>query len=272
MCSKGKGAMYPVKLLVGLTLLLQTFVLLTGCTRSTEAQSSQGTDIIIFVDFSQSVQGNAMKLFEQDVVNQIVPTLSAGDQILIAPISDKTLTDFHPLVEVTFPPKPAFNGWMDNVLKHNRLVKSTDTEVGKLREQARKQIAELFAKRYSSPETDIFSSLIIAKKLFHNDRRQKVLVLMSDMIEDYPPYRFDRMTWTAETSTGLLSELDARGLIPDLSGVCIYVTGASARSAEMAQNIAGFWNQYFKRSRADMDPSRYAHVLLHWPPSKSCSI
>jgi len=34
------------------------------------------------------------------------------------------------------------------------------------------------------------------------------------------------------------------------------------------------WEQaldHFQQAKADMDPSRYAHVLLNWPPSKSCA-
>ena len=34
--------------------------------------------------------------------------------------------------------------------------------------------------------------------------------------------------------------------------------------------VARFWEAYFALARADFAPSRYSHVLLHWPPSKSC--
>ena len=61
-----------------------------------------------------------------------------------------------------------------------------------------------------------------------------------------------------------------RSLIPKLSGVCVYVSGVSGGSAALVENVGRFWQAYFKRAEADMDPSRYAHVLLHWPPAKSC--
>lgn len=211
-------------------------------------------------------------MLKQDIVTKIIPSLSAGDRIVIAPITDKTLTDFHPLVEVTFPPKPDFNGWLDNMMKYNRQVKENETQVDRLKETIRVQVTDVFARRSFSQYTDIFSSLVIAKKLFHNESRRKVLILMSDMVEDHPPYRFDKIPWNPATNQQILSELDAKGLIPDLSGVCVYVSGASAGSAELARNIGQFWQVYFQRARADMDPSRYAHVLLHWPPSKACSV
>jgi hypothetical protein len=140
----------------------------------------------------------------------------------------------------------------------------------RLRESVGEEVRAIFKKGFSSQQTDIFSSLLIAQKLFRNESRHKVLVLMSDMIEDYPPYNFEKIDWSPATTKNLLAELDAKGLIPNLSGVCIYVSGISAASADLAGKIEHFWKGYFQRTKADMDPSRYAHVLLHWPPSESC--
>lgn len=266
-----KGTFLAVQVTAWIPSLALAGLLLTaGCTSPT-SPSIDGKDIIIFIDFSESVGKSSKSLFERDITERIIPSLSAGDRILIAPINDKTLTDYHPLVEATFPPKPKFNGWMDNSIKHQHRVKVVEKEVNELKEDLHAQVAEVFSQRNRSYRTDIFSSLVIAQKLFHNDPRRKVLILMSDMIVDYPPYRFDRMKWGSDTEQHILSELEEKGLVPKLSGVCIYVTGASARSAELAKSIGNFWQAYFQHSEADMDPSRYAHVLLHWPPSKSCS-
>ncbi|MGH7379719.1 MAG: hypothetical protein ACREJ7_05690 [Candidatus Methylomirabilales bacterium] len=253
-----------------LILVMQGVFLTTGCSPSSQAAARRGTAVVIFVDFSQSIRSEARALFRQDIEHRIIPSLSAGDRVLIAPINDKTLTEFSPLVEATFPPRPTFNGWFDNVLNYNRQVKEIEAQIVGLQENIRTQVADVFGRRYASPWTDIFSSLVIAQKVFHNEPRRKVLVLMSDMIEDYPPYRFEEVPWGPATTEKMLGELDARGLIPDLSGVCVYVSGASAKSADTAARIGDFWRTYFQHTKADMDPSRYAHVLLHWPPSKSC--
>jgi len=254
-----------------LVLLNGLVPLSSGCSRSSQASTPRGTDIVVFVDFSASTTKEDRKLYEQAVTDQILLSLSAGDRLLIAPINDKTLTAFHPLVEATFPPKPEFNGWMDNVLKYNKQAKEVDDQVAHLKTTVRMQVDALFAKRYTSQYTDVFSSLLIAKQLFHNEQRNKVLILLSDMIEDYPPYHFDRIAWSPDTNQKLLSELEKKGMIPNLSGVCIYVSGIAGESADLAQNIGSFWQAYFQRTKADMDPSRYAHVLLHWPPSTSCT-
>jgi hypothetical protein len=254
-----------------LAAVMSAIPLTTGCSSSSHAMAS-ATEIIIFVDFSASIHRQDRTLFKQAIENQIVPSLSAGDRLLIAPITDKTLTEFHPLIDATLPPNPEFNGWLNNVLKYKQQERETRAQVTQLKETIRTQVANVFASHYSSPYTDIFSSLLIAQKLFHNAARRKVLVLMSDMIEDYPPYNFEKIAWNTTTVQRILSELDVRGQVPNLSGVCIYVSGASAQTAEMAENMGRFWQAYFQRTQADMDPSRYAHVLLHWPPSTSCSL
>ena len=243
-------------------------LLATACKISAEPT---GTDILVFIDFSGSVGRESKSSFEKDIHSLIIPSLSAGDRILIAPIHGRTLTDFRPLVDTTFPPEPEFDGWSDNVMKHKLQMTKITARVDELKKEVGEQVSDLFKKGMSSKQTDIFSSLILAQKVFHKRPTRKVLILMSDMIVDYPPYRFDRIEWDAEKTEEILSELDANGLIPSLSGVCVYVTGATGSSAEQAARIDRFWQGYFDRAHADMDSSRYAHVLLHWPPSEACN-
>jgi len=258
----------------GLALLaLPALLLGTGCTRSSQAaQQQRGTAVVIFVDFSDSVGGNDRVAFKREIDKLVLPWLQPGDSLLIAAIHDKTLTEFRPLVEAELPPRPHFNGWLNNVIKYNRATKETDARIVQVKETLRTQTAEALTRRYQARYTDIFSSLLLAEKLFSAESRNKVLILMSDMIEDYPPYIFDRMTWAPTTTQTLLAELQAKRMIADLSHVCVYVSGVSAPSAELAQNIGRFWEAYFRRAGADVNPSRYAHVLLHWPPPTSCNL
>ncbi len=260
---------------LGLGLLVVGVLLVAGCTggaSSTEDEVPLGKEVVVFVDFSESVRGDDRAFFEREVTQLILPTLAAGDRLLVAPINDKTLTSFYPLIEATFPPSPKFNGWMDNVMKHKRTVRKVEARVKHLRGEIKEQASKAFKKRATSPQTDIFSSLLMAQKLFDGGERRKVLVLMSDMIVDYPPYRFHRIEWSPEKTDEILADLGAKGIIPDLSGVCVYVSGVSASSAQLAGHISHFWQAYFARTGADMNPNRYAHVLLHWPPASACSV
>jgi hypothetical protein len=253
--------------------LLAVSALLAGaCTGPVTPTASPGTEVVVFIDFSASVRPADKALFKQDLMNVIIPSLAEGDRLIIAAISDRTFTDFHPIVEATFPSKPQFNGWLDNTLKHNEQVKHVSAEVTRIRETIRTQVNDMFNRHWGSPQTDIFSSMVIAQKLFDNEPRKKVLVLMSDMIQDYAPYRFETVKWSKDTNSQIIGDLTNRGFVPDLTGVCVYVTGISAHSADMAERISDFWQTYFQQTHADSSPSRYAHVLLHWPPSRSCRV
>jgi hypothetical protein len=253
-------------------IVLGALLVLAGCQPAVPTGSQQpGTAVVVFLDLSASIPAADRRAFKQELETQIVPWLSPGDRLLIAPIHDKTLTEFRPFVEVTLPGRPQFNGWMDNVLKHKRQLKDVDDEIAKLKDRIGTEISHVFKTPNASPHTDIFSSLLIAQKVFDREPRRKVLVLMSDMIEDNPPYQFDRMTWTPGTIDKVLTDLDGQKLIPQLADVCVYVSGVSAKSAALAESIGRFWYAYFKRTGADLEPSRYAHVLLHWPPAGSCS-
>lgn len=251
-------------------LFIAVAVLGTPPTASAVARPA-GTAVVIFVDFSGSIRGRERATFRRELETAVLPSLSAGDRILIASIHDKTFTAFRPLAEATFPAIPQFNGWMTNVMSHNRQVKATEDQIAQLHAQLKADVARMFSRPSSSRYTDIFSSLLMAQKLFFGESRRKVLVVMSDMIEDYPPYKFDTSSaWRPGATEKLLADLDAKRLIADLSNVCVYVSGASAPSAELAHHINRFWEAYFRRAGAELDPSRYAHVLLHWPPSASC--
>jgi hypothetical protein len=237
---------------------------------ATASTAPAGTSVVVFIDFSGSIRSAERDGYRRELERDILPSLAPGDRIVIASIHDKTLTAFRPLAEATLPATPAFSGWVDNQLKYQRQVKATEREVAKAREELKNDVKDIFSRPYASPYTDIFSSLFMAQKMFEGDSRRKVLVLMSDMIEDYPPYKFDAMAWRANTTKRLLDELQTKRQIPDLSGVCVYVSGASAPRAQLALDIARFWDEYFLRAHADFDSSRYSHVLLHWPPSKGC--
>ena len=245
-----------------------------SCTRSSQAAAGghQPTAVVIFVDFSDSVGGMDRSAFKREIDKLILPWLEPGDSFLIAPINDKTLTGFRPLVEAELPPRPQFNGFMNNVMKFNREAKATEAKLVQVKETIRTQTAEAMSKVSQARYTDIFSSLLLAEKLFSAEQRRKVLILMTDMIEDYPPYAFDRMPWSPQTTGKILRDLEARKAVADLRGVCVYVSGVNAPTAEMATNIARFWEAYFWKAGADLHPSRYAHVLLHWPPPSTCRV
>src|SRR2546425_635456 len=160
-----------------LALTTPVLLLTTGCTPSVPAAVRHATAVVVFIDFSGSISGQDRVSFRREIESEILSSLAPGDRLLIAPIHDKTLTDFRPLVDATLPAKPDFNGWLNNVLKFNRQAKEIEAQSVHLKEKISAEVAHVFEKRYVSPQTDIFSSLLIAQKLFYDEPRRKVLVV-----------------------------------------------------------------------------------------------
>src|SRR5690242_9174015 len=155
------------------------------------AAAAGGMSVVVFVDFSASVRGPERASFRFELEREILPALGPGDRIVIAPIHHRTLTAFRPLAEASLPTPPVFNGWLDNQLKYERQVAATEKVIADARTQLARDVTSIFARPYASPYTDIFSSLVMTEKIFAGDPRRRVLILMSDMIEDNPPHKFD---------------------------------------------------------------------------------
>ena len=51
---------------------------------------------------------------------------------------------------------------------------------------------------------------------------------------------------------------------PRLTGVKVYVAGASAADSNTFRAIQTFWTRYFAESGADFSPYRYGHSLINF--------
>src|SRR3989442_14103579 len=100
-----------------LVLMTQALVLMTGCGRSAPAAGQSGTAVVIFIDFSASVTGEDRASFRREIEAEILPSLSAGGRLLIAPIHDKSPTGLCSLVEATMAARPHLKRLLDEVLE-----------------------------------------------------------------------------------------------------------------------------------------------------------
>src|SRR2546427_8392488 len=80
-----------------LALTTPVLLLTTGCTPSVPAAVRHATAVVVFIDFSGSISGQDRVSFRREIESEILSSLAPGDRLLIAPIHDKTLTDFRPL-------------------------------------------------------------------------------------------------------------------------------------------------------------------------------
>jgi hypothetical protein len=113
--------------------------------------------------------------------------------------------------------------------------------------------------------TEILDSLNVADTIFHDEKeRQKILVMLSDMIEESKEYNFDKNKMTDEYINKVIGSRQKNNLMPNLAGVKVYVAGASAADSDKFRAIQAFWARYFAESQADFSPYRYGHSLINF--------
>src|SRR2546430_15430302 len=118
-----------------LVLATPALLLTTGCTPSVPAAVRHASAVVVFIDFSGSISGDDRASYRREIEREILPSLSAGDRLLIAPIHDKTMTQIRPPVQITLPAKPPLSGGLNNVLKYKPDAKELETPGLRLNEE-----------------------------------------------------------------------------------------------------------------------------------------
>ncbi len=229
----------------------------------------QHKTVLILLDKTASVKDQNTVFSE--AIRKIVNSLHAGDKFRLALITGESDADFDFVASLDLPKPPPYNP-----LETNEAVYK-DT-LAQQKDERKKKVAELFQKvddalkaKPTAQSTDLFGALYASSLFFDRVKDQKILVILSDMIEEDANWRFNHVRWNDHLRKVILAHEKKLGLIPNMSGICVYVVGAKAPSLEMLQNIRFFWTQYFLQAHAGFSPDRYAHTMLYWPPPSNCS-
>jgi len=209
--------------------------------------------IIILVDMSGSTN-QARRTIYREAFEKIYQTLGLGDRIMVGTITSRSYIDFKPAVDAEIPKQSIW----DNRLQFERNLSNT-------RGNVRKEVNKLLSRKQGSPLTEILNSLNIADTIFHEEKqRQKILVVLSDMIQDSKEYKFDKDNITDAYVDAVIRQRQGNNLMPNLTGVKVYVAGASAADSNKFHSIQTFWSRYFTESGADFSPHRYGHSLINF--------
>ena len=208
--------------------------------------------IVVIVDMSGSTN-TARRTVYRSAFEKIYQNLKQGDRVVVGTITDRSYIDFKPVVDAEIPKKSV---WVNRISYEQNLSKTKD--------DIKKGVEGLLSRKKGTPRTEILNSLNIADTIFHNEKRQKVLVILSDMVQDSKEYNFDRVKVTDAYISSIIKHRKKNNLIPDLKGVKVYVAGASADEAKKFRSIERFWNNYFESTGADFSPHRYGHSLLEF--------
>ena len=206
--------------------------------------------MVILVDMSGSTN-HARQTVYREAFDKIYPSLDQGDRILVGTITGRSYIDFKPSVDVEIPRKSL---WMNRIRFERKLTETKDT--------IRKEVEILFSRKKGTPRTEILNSLNIADTIFHEEKRDKVLVILSDMIQDSQEYNFTQVDVTKDYIDRVIHYRHEHKFIPNLKDVKIYVAGASGKDPAKFRSVERFWTRYFEKSGADFSPHRYGHSLI----------
>jgi len=209
--------------------------------------------IIILVDMSDSAN-QARPTVYKEAVEKIYQNLRQGDRVVVGAITGRSYIDFKPTVDKEIPKKTVW----ENRLQFERNLTNT-------KEKIRSELNKLLSRKRGSSLTEILDSLNIADTIFHDEKqRQKILVILSDMIQDSKEYHFDKDKITDEYINNVITYRQKNNLMPNLTGVKVYVAGASAADSNRFRVVQTFWARYFTKSGADFSPHRYGHSLINF--------
>ena len=158
---------------------------------------------MVFVDFSESTtdkyepgeRGSLSEGSRSDCRKSLEP----GDCILVAPITSSTLLDFIPLTDERLHSILAERWYADNHLVHQHEARAVEEQACDTISNIQSVLRTAPNWSESSKNTSILTSRRPRTKLFSvalYSSYRKVLVILSDMIEDLEDYNFEQMQWT----------------------------------------------------------------------------
>ena len=239
-------------------MFLGSVIVLGSLNRDAEAFWGNGKDkrsprmVVVMVDMSGSTNKDRRTVYRKSF-EKIYESLQQGDRIVVGTITSRSFIDFKPVVDEDIPKQSI---WVNRIQYEQDLAKTKKT--------IRESVEYLLSQKRGTPYTEILNSLNIADTLFHKEKRDKVLVILSDMIQDSKEFRFDRAKITNKYIADVIKVRKQQDLIPNLNGVKVYVAGASAADSRKFRSIEKFWSRYFEVSGADFSTHRYGHSLLEF--------
>lgn len=239
-------------------IVLSNMLLLSSVEAKSDAFWKFGKDkkqprvMAVFVDMSGSTNRARQTLY-RNAFEKIYQNLQQGDRIIVGTITGRSYIDFKPVVDAEIPKQSL---WVNRI--------SYEQNMAKTKKDIQTEVEKLLSRRRGTPHTEIINSLNIADKIFHNEKRQKILIILSDMIQDSKEYNFERVKVTNQYTSQIIRKRQKQNLIPKLDSVKVYVAGASAVDPKKFRSIERFWNRYFLACGADFSLHRYGHSLLEF--------
>lgn len=242
--------------LLGLVLL--AMVSPTGCRQAESAPAAKS--VVVLMDASASTAGEQVRAAYVQAMDAIVATLKPGDALCAGWISDRSAGELTLPMLVEIPlGVPARN----NNLYREAAARKADEAACIAIEEARARIrAELQREHRKVNDTHIMTSLVLAERALKKlARPRRIVVLLSDMLEDSDRLDFDEINLTAAERNKIVENERTSGRLPDLAGSRIYVVGATSSDDDRVLAVRAFWMDYFKAAGAELLAENYGPLI-----------
>lgn len=241
--------------------LLFCLVLLFAISCKTKQTEKHKIFMLLF-DISQSTKQEEMLKNYMDNYKQVQSKFKEGDILVAGLITEKSISELSFPINYSF---PVFEASTDNTLYMTAEKKKFDSTQTKIKDSLNALIDTLIHSRRNVMQTDIFSSLQLAEKVFNSySGYNKVLVIMSDMVESIPSCDFDKETLSEQKINAIIKKNEKSNIIPDLSDVKVYIAGAYYANAEKYNQIQNFWIKYFVKCKANFTKNNYNSALINF--------
>ncbi len=205
-----------------------------------KAAGKSGQVHIILIDDTGSITDADRGLYREAATTGLRSAV-AGDRIVVAKISDATLGSFRAVLDLSIP---------DTGRHYDDLA-----EGKKSREKVASVVDALLVPVKSGKQTRILDVISALEPLISeatSSKNRVRLVMLTDAIEETAEVNMA----TAVVDDAWIGKVVAarqRGkLIPNLSGVDVYMVGGSGRTATQAKAIETFWMRYLSTAGAQL--------------------
>lgn len=227
-----------------ITLLVGTALLL-GCNKAEKTPMVPGKVVCVLFDLSGTTNKPEIRKAYIDDFKIITERLTHGDAIVVALITEFSAGELRLLFQHQFPPFEPGQDKTDMQIK--AYTTTLETAMQHVKDSLR-AIADsvLMDSSRRIMRTDIMTSLQVAERVLNSSPQpRKILVILSDMVEDSDSYNFEREDLTESRIRAIIEREKRLRRVPNLAQVRVYCIGAFARNAARYERIKAFWSEYF---------------------------
>lgn len=205
-------------------------------------------ELVIFVyDRSTSIPDHTLEI-ARELTSDRLEELTHGDRIAALQLLQLSLAE---------PPQR----WSEQIPERQyqaAAIRADSMARARFLDDVRVHLAQSFSDPKGRDDingTDILSTLHdVAEQVRPYPDRRTTLYLFSDMLQSTREMEMEDLRDMPPSNW--VSEMKARGRLPDLSGVCVFVVGARV-DTEAGQRVKAFWEEYFKATGATLLDRNY---------------